>query len=85
MAFVFRVRVDAEGSSAASIEARFEDLVPKLEEALGQGVSGAVQQVIELDESADVYPWFKGRATYAPDISEHVDEQRGGLRTLAEG
>lgn len=79
-ACLYRIRLDAEGESAADVEKLFAAYQRELSSLIG-GEVFLVRQVIELSEhSAN---WFKGRCSFAPDLAaQGYNNEEGGFVTL---
>lgn len=86
-AHAYRVRINAEGTSASEIERLFGELRVHMEQGTRLRMN-VVAQVIELSDNAPlegswVGTWFKGRLVLAPDLNEQgCDELNGDLHRV---
>lgn len=74
-AHTFRIRLDAEGTSATTVEQHFEYMADCIQRAMDIPLH-VVGQVIEMADNerlgakaSYVGTWYKGRLTLAPDIA----------------
>jgi hypothetical protein len=67
----YRIRIDAEGTSASDIERHFKDFAARIEQGTRVPMN-FVGQVIEMADNAGAPSagvWYRGRLTLAPDLT----------------